>query len=410
MINDVFLNYTNIYGFNLGKIISKERLNNLDNTPISFACLRSDGLGTNPNEEDLYVYPDFDYSNKIVLKNKEIEWIPCFLMQGTQKHIFCPRSILYSAVYKLSEIGFEINIGFEPEFYLLNKDFSPFVQNDSSIPAYNLNGSLSAFEFLSEANRRLELSGINANSIVHEGGISQFEFGLAYNTPIAAVDQLVLFKIILKSLAQENNLIACFMPKPFENDFGSSVQINFSIKNSNDQKILFSSIAGVLKHAKALSAFNCPTFNSYKRLFSTSENLEVSWSPTTISYGINNRSTLLRYISKDNRVEYRSPDFSGNIYLSVAAVLFAIYDGIINELECPAPITQNLFNNSTIGDELEAIPCTLLEALNELKNDSFIMECMGIDFCKDYILNKKNEWFKDYLSIDKRERWRYIDI
>lgn len=409
MKNSVFLNFTNIYGHNIGKLITKERLDDINNSPVSFACLRTDGLGAEPNETDLYVLPDMDYSAKISLDKEIIEWIPCFLMKENAKHHFCPRTILCNAVNALADIGIEIYIGFEPEFYLLRKDYTPYVDNDSIIPAFNINGTLTALSFLEELENNIEFSGIKVASIVHEGGKSQFEFGLMYSEPVKAVDQLVRFKIIAKRLAEKYGLIASFMPKPFSDDFGSATQINYSIKNSSNEINNLSSIAGILKHAKSISAFTCPTTNSYKRLFSKSKDIDVLWSPSIVGFGYDNRSALVRVVSRDQRIEYRASDFSGNMYLSVASLLYAIYDGIKNNLSCPKPIDDNCFKIEINSKEMECLPISLKDALIELENDLFIVERMGKDFCADYIMNKKKEWFDNYIDISNNERGKYVD-
>ena len=403
-MNNIFLNFTNIYGDNVGKLINSDRLRNISNEPVSFACLRSDGLGVEPNEPDLYVFPDMDHSANIKINEGIVDWIPCFLMKGETKHQFCPRTILYNAVRKLEKEGIQVSIGFEPEFYLLRKDLSPLIENEPIIPAFNITGTLSAYSFLNELEQSLAVSGIRATSVVHEGGKSQFEFSLVQSEPINAVDQLVRFKTITKLLAYKHGLIASFMPKPFNDDFGSATQINYSIQQNSIEEVDLYSIAGILKHAKAISAFTCPTTNSYKRLFSKSSKIDVLWSPSIIGFGYDNRSTLVRFVSKDKRIEYRASDYSGNMYLSVAALLYAVYDGIYNSLRCPRPIKENCFNETITNKKIEYLP------ISELKKDCYIVENMGTDFCNDYILNKKKEWIDDYLVVSDEERGKYIDL
>ncbi|MCM1269847.1 MAG: glutamine synthetase family protein [Faecalibacterium sp.] len=405
--NNVFLNFTNIYGTNIGKFISQNRLNRIAIEPVSFACVRSDGLGNSPNEEDLIVKPCTKNALMIPVRDKSILWVPCSLLKKDQEHLFCPRTILKKAIDSLTKIGIEIEIGFETEFYLLNEDLSYSVKREPKISAFNLQGTLSAYDYLSRLNELIIGANIDATSIVHEGGKSQFEFSFKHCSPIKAVDQLIAFKIIAKELAREHNLVACFMPKLCDNNFGSSTQINFSIKNK-PQSVQLNAIAGIMKHVSAIMAFTCPTINSYKRFTNVSGSIDITWAPTKISYGYDNRSALIRYVTRDNRIEYRASDFSGNMYLSLASILISVFDGINNSLLPPEPLKQNIFNKA--AKNLDNLPFTLFDAIMKLKNDEYILNKMGKEFCIDYIWNKENEWNQEIMHVSDEERYKYFDI
>lgn len=401
---NVFLYSTNIYGTVIGKLISEDRLNE---NQLSFAFLRSDGLGGSPNEEDITFFPSVENTYLMPNEIEDLYLIPCHLMKRGVKHPFCPRTILEKAVLALKSIGYEVEVGFEIEFFLLNQDLSYHVKNEPIIPAYNIYGTLKSYDYLSELNNNLQQAKIDSTSIAHEGGQGQFEFSLKHCSPLKAVDQLVIFKIIAKELARKQNLIACFMPKPFNDDFGSSAQINISVKNK-PEKVQMSAIAGMIKHASAIMAFTCPIVNSYKRLTNISGNIGVTWAPTKISYGYNNRSSLIRYVPRDNRIEYRASDFSGNMYLSLAALLFSVYDGLKNSMVPPKPIENDMFNQA--NDELEELPRTLYDAIQNLSMDDFLKNNMGKDFIDDYIWNKEREWFSEMMHISNEERRRFFDV
>lgn len=405
--NNVFLNFTNIYGTNIGKFISQNRLNRIDMEPVSFACVRSDGLGNSPNEEDLIVKPCIKNALMIPIRDKSILWVPCSLIKKGREHLFCPRTILKQAINNLTKIGIEIEIGFETEFYLLNEDLTYSAISEPIIPAFNLQGTLSAYDYISRLNELITMANIEATSIVHEGGKSQFEFSFKHCSPIKAVDQLIAFKIIAKELAREQNLVACFMPKLYDNNFGSSTQINFSIKNK-PQSVQLNAIAGVMKHAAAIMAFTCPTINSYKRFTDVSGTIDITWAPTKISYGYDNRSALIRYVTRDKRIEYRASDFSGNMYLSLASILVSVFDGISNSLLPPKPLKHNIFNEA--AEDLDNLPFTLYDAIMKLKNDEYILNKMGKEFCIDYIWNKQNEWNREIMHVSDEERYKYFDI
>jgi glutamine synthetase len=223
--------------------------------------------------------------------------------------------------------------------------------------------------------------GLDVETQHHEvasGG--QSEIDLRFAPMVQAADQLLLFKYIIKNTAFRNGRSATFMPKPIFGDNGSGMHVHMSLWR--DGKPLFYGeryaglsemalhfIGGILKHAPALCAITNPTTNSYKRLVPGYE------APVNLAYSQRNRSASIRipmYSSspKAKRVEFRTPDPSGNPYLSFSAMLMAGLDGIINRIDPGDPLDKDIYDMAP--EELRNVPSTpgtLEEALLALERD-----------------------------------------
>ncbi|ARM75382.1 glutamine synthetase family protein [Acidianus manzaensis] len=310
----------------------------------------------------------------------------------------------------LSKIKREFNIdfisAFEYEFYV-TKENKPI--NDVS--CYEIGGYYGSLidKFLIELKNTLKSIGIGVMKTLKECGPSQYEFNIKHSDPIKTSDSLVFFKDVSKMIGAKYNYEINFMPKPFKEYPGSGLHLNLSAwsKGNNvfydekdDLKISetgYSFIAGILEHAKALTAIAAPTVNSYKRLV----RIPDMWAPVKIGYGPNNRSTILRIptprfssISRDLRLEYRVPDAASNPYLLFIAFISAGLDGIERGLKSPKPVNDNAYENK----ELEEIPRDLNEALNELKKDTVLINLIGDKIINEFIAVKKQE-LEEYNTI-----------
>jgi glutamine synthetase len=399
----IFINFTNAYGTNIGKVYPYSQKALVESGRVSFACLKDDGLGHSPDMKDLTVNPCFSNAVLLPFDDRKTLWVPGFLQKERANHTFCPRSILDRILREAKDNEFNFQIGLEVEFYVLKSDITSAAEHEPCIPAFNIIATLELKHYWDELCDHLTKSGYEILSITHEGGRGQIEFSFKHGEPLYNVDQIVCLKTIAKELARRKGLIASFMPKPFCDEFGSSTQINISIPGFAMQ-----AIAGIMKHAEAIMPFSCPIPNSYKRLVGHTDSINVTWAPTKISYGVDNRSSMIRYVENDDRIEFRASDFSGNLYLTVAAILAAAIDGVSNNYNPDKALTIDLF--SEFDDNLPSLPLTLIDALECLESDTYIRSSLGIDFCCDYISLKKAEWAKQFYEVTEEERAQYIDI
>ncbi|MCO4769817.1 MAG: type I glutamate--ammonia ligase [Deltaproteobacteria bacterium] len=249
----------------------------------------------------------------------------------------------------------------------------------------------------------------------HEvGAAGQNEIGVRFDTLSRSADNVIKFKYTVKNVAQRYGKTATFMPKPLFEEAGSGMHTNVSLfkngKNAFFEPGCYADmsqvghwfIGGLLKHAPAVCAFGNPSTNSYRRLVPGYE------APTNLVFSSRNRSACIRipYTGdnpKTKRLEFRTPDPSANPYLSCAAVLMAGLDGIINRIDPPDPVDQDIYEyaNSETGKLLRSVPTSLGEALDALEEDHEFLLRNGV-FTRDLIdtwLRMKREHEINYLSL-----------
>ena len=379
-------------------------------------------------ESDLFLKPDLNtYSN-----------IPWLTENGKTSRFICdiyapdgkpfegdPRFILKKTQLEAKEMGFQYNVGPELEFYLFEK------QNENkTIPidtgSYFDLSSYDGYKVIKEIITALKSFGINVETSHHEVGSGQYEIDFNYGPAILIADRVLTLKYTVKKIAQMNNLVATFMPKPIMNAAGSGMHVHQSIFDASGRKNLFykkndkynlskisySFLAGQMKHIKGMSAILCPTVNSYKRLVSGFE------APVYITWASMNRSALIRVPkcfeekNESSRIELRCPDPSCNPYLAFATMLKTGLEGIQNNLIPPKPVEENVyqFDNKNLNiNHINTLPNSLYEALEELKKDKIIQECLGGHLFEKYINIKTKEWNEFKTQVTPWEINKYLD-
>src|SRR5439155_284345 len=224
---------------------------------------------------------------------------------------------------------------------------------------------------------------IDAEVHHHEVGTAgQTEIDMRYGTLVKMADQVMMYKYVVKNVCAQNGFVATFMPKPLFMDNGSGMHTHQSLWKDGVplfyDKAGYASISdmcrwyigGLLKHAPSLLAFAAPTTNSYRRLVPGYE------APINLIYSKRNRSACVRipmYFTdpKQKRLEFRTPDPSCNPYLSFAACLMAGLDGVINKIEPPKPIDEDLYElEPELKRQVKSTPGSLLEVLDALEGDN----------------------------------------
>ena len=361
-------------------------------------------------ESDMYLYPDLG----------TLEIFPWRPQQGKVARLICdvyrpngepfegdPRYILKRAVKEAEDMGYKFEVG-----SLL------FHTDENGMPTTLTHEKAGYFDLgpldLGENARRdmvltLEDMGFVIEASHHEVAPAQHEIDFKYDEALATADNIMTFKLAVKTIAKRHGLHATFMPKPKYGVNGSGMHINMSLfrdgKNIFDDpsdKLGLSQeayyfIGGIIRHMKGMTAVTNPLVNSYKRLVPGFEApVHIAWSGT-------NRSPLIRIPStrgEGTRIELRCPDPSANPYLALAVCLRAGLDGIVNKIQPPASVDCNIFAMSEEEKKklgIEAIPGTLIEAVGELEKDELVRETLGRHVSEKYIEAKKAEW-ADYRS------------
>jgi glutamine synthetase len=266
----------------------------------------------------------------------------------------------------------------------------------------------------------LEEMGFEIEASHHEVAAGQHEIDFKYAEALEAADNIMTFKMAVKTLAQKNGQHATFMPKPIYGISGSGMHVNMSL--FRDGKNLFFDekgkkglsqeaycfIAGLLTHVKGMCAITNPLVNSYKRLVPGYE------APCYLAWSASNRSALIRIPAsrgQSTRVELRNPDPSCNPYLALAVCLAAGLDGIEKGMTPPAEVIDNIYEMDAQTRErhgIASLPSSLEEAIAELKKDELIKETLGAHVLTQYISGKQAEWDEYRTRISNWELEKYF--
>ena len=267
----------------------------------------------------------------------------------------------------------------------------------------------------------LEEMGFEIEASHHEGAPAQHEIDFKYANALKAADNIMTFKLVIKTIAKRHGLFASFMPKPVYGVCGSGLHVNMSLAKDgvnifNDynapngvSKEAYQFIAGIMEHMKGMTLIANPIVNSYKRLLPGYE------APVYITWSEKNRSPLIRIPSArgtNMRVELRSPDPAANPYLLLASCLAAGLDGIKRGLEIPKEVEGNVYEMSREELEargVEAIPSNLSKACHYFEDDAFMKQVLGEHVHKKYLDAKRKEWdrFKEQVTEWELEEYLY---
>ena len=375
-------------------------------------------------ESDMYLYPDLDTF-------AIFPWRP---QQGKVARIICdvyrpdgkpfagdPRYVL-RVVEEAKQMGYTLNVGPECEFFLFHTD-------DDGQPTTISHEKAGYFDLgpidLGENARRdmvltLEDMGFEIEASHHEAAPAQHEIDFKYDEAIATADNIMTFKLAVKTIAKRHGLFASFMPKPKYGINGSGMHINMSLEkdgkniffDENDQmqlsKEAYYFIGGIMEHVKGMTAITNPLVNSYKRLVPGYE------APIYIAWSATNRSPLIRIPAargEGTRVELRCPDPSANPYLALAVCLAAGLDGIRKQIMPPAAVVKNVYEmrlDEKKAEGIEALPATLSEAVDELEKDEYILEVLGEHISRNYIAAKRTEWAEYTSQVTDWEIEQYL--
>ena len=266
----------------------------------------------------------------------------------------------------------------------------------------------------------LEQMGFEIEASHHEVAAGQHEIDFKYADALSTADNIMTFKLAVKTLAQKNGLHATFMPKPVFGINGSGMHTNKSL--FKDGKNIFADpadarglsreayafIAGLLKHVRGMAAITNPLVNSYKRLVPGYE------APCYLAWSASNRSALIRIPAaraQATRVELRCPDPTCNPYLALAVCLAAGLDGIENGLTPPAEITENIFamdDAARAARGVESLPGTLKEAIDAMEADALVCETLGSHVTTQYVEGKRREWDAYRTHVSDWEIGKYL--
>ena len=426
----ILAQFVDIHGVAKTKSVPVDHFQDILTDGAGFAGFAVWGLGQEPHDPDFMAVGDLETLTLV-------PWQPGYariVCTGTVKGKPYPldtRHILQQQVNRMNQRGWVLNTGLEPEFMLLsrNSDGSLHPADDSDIlekPCYDYKGLSRSRAFLEKLVDSLQTIGFDVYQIDHEDANGQFEINFSFSPAITSADRYVLFRMAASEIAREFGTICSFMPKPMTNRTGTGTHMHMSIwdNNGNDlfkdksdknqlglSELAYQFLAGLLAHAPALAALVAPSVNSYKRLVVGRSLSGATWAPAYISYGDNNRTSMVRI--PQGRLELRLSDSSCNPYLATAAVIAAGLDGIERNLDPGPPhninhyrYTEEALKEMGIG----ILPQNLNEAINALKKDILFFDQLGQDFLNEYIQLKEMEWIEYQRHVSDWEVNRYLEF
>ena len=423
-IEFIRMQFTDIFGQMKNVAITASQVEKAVNNQVMFDGSSIEGF-TRIHESDQCLYPDLD--SFLIL--------PPEVAGGRVARMFCdvyntdgtpfvgdPRGVLRRALRRAHSMGFdEFNIGPELEFFLFQTDEEgrPTVRTSDEAGYFDL-GPLDHGEGTRrEVTLALEKMGVKIEASHHESAAGQHEIDLKYTDALTAADNIMTFKLAVKTLAQKNGLYATFMPKPLRDSAGNGMHVNMSLfqdgrnlfyEEGGERKLSLLArqfIAGLLEHAGGFCALTNPVVNSYKRLVPGYE------APCYPAWSASNRSALIRIPDprgRGTRVELRSPDPACNPYLAFAACLAAGLDGVTRELTPPPAVAGNLY--AMTAEELaergiRGLPASLDAAVRAMEADAVVMDALG-PYAVRYAAGKRREWEEYRTQISQWELDQYL--
>ena len=335
-----------------------------------------------------------------------------------------PRQVLRRNVDRARAAGFEMFCAPEVEFFY----FADAGTSSAPVPLdqasyFDLTTADVASDLRKQTLHMLEALSIPVEYSFHEDSPSQHEIDLQYTDALSMADSIMTLRLAVKKIAMDRGVYATFMPKPLNGVQGSGMHTHLSLfrdgvnafhdpdaeNGLSDTARAF--IAGLLKHAREITAITNQLVNSYKRI---NEGYEA---PRYVSWARNNRSALVRVpIPKpgkvdSTRVEYRAVDPACNPYLAFSVLLAAGLRGVEDGMELPPEARVNLYDLSR-GEQRDlgvaGLPTNLSEALDEMEESTLVRDALGDHIFEWFLLNKRAEWNEYQRQVTPFELETYL--
>jgi glutamine synthetase len=435
-IEFLFAMFVDLHGKPCAKLVPVSALEQMLAGGAGFAGYAAGPMGQTPADPDLIAVPD-------IASYTPMPWRPGLAILMCDPHVdgkpwpYAPRVILKRALAGLAARGMSYQAGAEPEYFLVKKTADGGIRvadelDDAGLPCYDAKGLTRSYEFLTTLSKTMNALGWANYANDHEDGNGQFEQNFSYDGALTTADRMIIFRYMVHSLAQEQGMLATFMPKPFADRTGTGMHLHLSLWNAGATQALFHDdgderklglselayrfIGGVLDHAPGLTAVTCPTVNSYKRVSAAAPLSGAAWAPGYVTYGGNNRTQMIR-VPDAGRIEVRAVDGLANPYLALTALLAAGLDGIDRGLDPGEPNRENLFDlavGEVTSRGIRQLPPTLAHAADELAADGVLREAFGKvpggEYVDYYASVKRAEFAEYHAEVSPWEIRRYLTL
>jgi glutamine synthetase len=418
-VHTLLVQFTDLHGTARGKLVPMAHLDDVLTVGAGFSgpSIWGTGLARTGARSEYY-------ARGIASTAQSLPWMPGVARIVGEGFVAgepfdaCPRQVLARQAARLAQHHWHLQVGIEPEFFLLRQDGDQWRAADErdrlDRPSYDLKSLARQLPLLTQLHDALERCGLDVLQIDHEDAHGQYELNFAHAEALATADRVMLFKLAAHSIAEAHGRVFSMMPKPFADQPGSGMHVHASLwqgqgdnarnvfvahrpDGSLDPHTLLSPlgrhfVAGVLAHAAALTALAAPTVNSYRRLKVGTSITGTTWAPVCVAHGFNNRTALVRTLH--GRFEWRAPDASANPYLLLAGLIAAGLDGIERELEPGPPCDDDLYELTPAQWRERGIawlPQRLEEAVDALEADTVIAAALGDTLLREFCRLKRAE-------------------
>lgn len=406
--------------------ISPEDLEVAFEEGIGFDGSAIEGFAT-PEEADMLAFPDASTFQILPWRpsHNGVARVFCDVCTPDRKPFAGdPRDVLRRMFRKAEKAGYLLNVGAELEYYYFPDEHTP--EPLDNVGYFDLSVSDAARDLRRNTVLTLEKMSVPVEYTFHAAGRSQHGMSLRHAEALSMSDAITTAKLIIKQQAYESGCHASFMPKPLAGEDGSAMflcQSLFDHDGNNvfwgedDEKYHLSDIAkhymaGILAHAREISAITNPTVNSYKRITTGGDSV-----PQYATWGLRNRASMVRIpVYKpgkqlSTRIELRSPDPMANPYLVNAVTLAAGLDGIERKLELPPEATAEtlkLTDRQMVEAGYAPLPRSLKEALDVFEDSQFMKDALGEHIHSFFLKKKRDEWHKFESTITEWEIKHYL--
>lgn len=327
------------------------------------------------------------------------------------------RGVLKRALGRLEAHGMTALASFEFEVRVFTGNYGTPATDGLS---YGVSALTPLEDFIGDVRRSCDELGLGLAAVHTEGAPGLLEINLDPCRGIAAADNAVLLRLVLKEVGRRRGLHVSFMSKPIEGQEGSSGHLHCSLvspdgKNAfaapgargNISPLMRQAVAGIVKHLPAMSLLYNPTINSYKRL------VPGFFAPVNASWGIDNRSAAVRLIFPENgegtRIELRRAGADVNPYLGLAALVTSLCLGIEGDLSPPPPVGRTDAGSAS-ADQAAPLPSNLQQAIDAFSMDADARAALGTAFSDYFLRTRQWELSAWQQSVSEWERVRYLQI
>lgn len=406
--------------------ISPEDLEVAFEEGIGFDGSAIEGFAT-PEEADMLAFPDASTFQILPWRpsHNGVARVFCDVCTPDRKPFAGdPRDALRRMFRKAEKAGYLLNVGAELEYYYFPDEHTP--EPLDNVGYFDLSVSDAARDLRRNTVLTLEKMSVPVEYTFHAAGRSQHGMSLRHAEALSMSDAITTAKLIIKQQAYESGCHASFMPKPLAGEDGSAMFLHQSLFDHDGNNVFWGEgderyhlseiakhyMAGILAHAREISAITNPTVNSYKRITTGGDSV-----PQYATWGLRNRASMIRIpVYKpgkqlSTRIELRSPDPMANPYLVNAVTLAAGLDGIERKLELPPEATAEtlkLTDRQMVEAGYTPLPRSLKEALDVFEDSQFMKDALGEHIHSFFLKKKRDEWHKFESTITEWEIKHYL--